>query len=243
MSQKISVTLTLDDKQQAKLAEVMDKMLLDPAVRATGARVTEHMAARFVFYEALAGQGQGGCSGCRAGIPENAVETPANPAVAHADVSLGSGPTPVEVEEVEEGVAEAEVEEEAVAEEAAAEEAVAIPAHLLDKDGRYKRPLAMEFFDDNPWDLDEGQQEMHTYYAMEGWVRCAIGVGGDTVQMYWNSDPNAQDLAPFPGGDGHGRTVVARTDVALGTIHLVPPQWGEYVDPRTLGDVGEWSPG
>jgi len=210
----VRLRVSLTDDERLVLDSVKGHLRSDMKVRSMGAPVTDQVALRFVLMVGL----DRVPTVLRGGRGQ---ETAVSPAVAE------SATPPLEPEETP---APAVVALEPEAE-------PPMPAELL---RTYKRPAHWEYYDDGEWELPPGQEELHAYYTAAGWIRCAAGMDGRTLQFYWTPNGAEQGLPPHPGRDDQNRMVLAQRAPEIGVAHLVPEDWGE--DRAATEAAAVWSP-
>ena len=227
---KLSVSVRLTPIHLGRLDEVVQELADDPSVQATGVTPTRHTAVRYILYEILGDEDWG---------TTEVVSFPGK---------KRNRPTLVVVEDDGEPAEEvtpapnADAPTSSASDTPAPEEPAGPPPEVLDDNGHYLRSAMLEYYDQDPWEFSEAQITVHQYYDENGWIRVAGTGEGRTVQFYWNPDPAAQDLAVCPSDDGYGHTVYPQFSPDLGCVHLIPTDWGEDIDPNTIGDIGHWSP-
>ncbi|MDF1699875.1 MAG: hypothetical protein P1V36_01765 [Planctomycetota bacterium] len=221
-SRRLKLEVGLSDDQEVALDSLVDSLKSDPRVQATAGRVTRQAALRYLIYEALAGR-----------LPsDETLEAEAK----------GLGETMLKRVDEHIPVVEAEVEETDDPDTAESEEWHPPPLPAV-----INRPVDFEYWDEGPWDFPDDQKAVHDYYTQHGWIRCIVGVNtaGDSIQFYWNQKSAEQGLTICAITDAHGRGLRAQRDEAVGTIHVISPDWGLHPDEANtdLGDAGMWMGG
>ena len=69
-----------------------------------------------------------------------------------------------------------------------------------------------------------GQSEVHTYYETHGWERWWGTAGRERLVFYWNRDPSAEELEPWPQQSPNGKRVMVQ-DTPWGVGHIIPHGW------------------
>ena len=223
--------ITLTEEQLQRLDEVVAWLKTQPTTRAIGVMPGREAALRWLVFHYLdsmgAAAGATGATGAAgaAGVttpPPNLEGVPGDP----VPEEVGGPKVEPEIEPEIEPKVEPEIEPELVG-------PFALPGHW-DK----WRPM------DEP---DRDQLPMHKWYTDQEWARYSAPMPtGRVIDVYWKDGLGVEGLpsgAGYPGDDGFGRKIMVQKAPGIGVAHLVPDDWGEPRDNRSLGDVGMWQPG
>lgn len=72
--------------------------------------------------------------------------------------------------------------------------------------------------------FDASQSEVHAYYEAHGWERWWGTAGRERLVFYWNRDPNADALDPWPGTSPNNKQVMVQS-TPWGDGHIIPHGW------------------
>tara|TARA_R100001224_G_C3967201_1_gene131230 strand:+ start:132 stop:722 length:591 start_codon:yes stop_codon:yes gene_type:complete len=93
----------------------------------------------------------------------------------------------------------------------------------LDAEGKIKPPEGWERWSPSEH-FDGSQSEVHAYYEAHGWERWWGSAGRERIVFYWNRDPNADALVPWPEASPNNKTVMVQS-TPWGEGHLIPHGW------------------
>ena len=72
--------------------------------------------------------------------------------------------------------------------------------------------------------IPQEQADVHTYYTNHGWERWWGTAGREQISFYWNRNPNADHLDPWPKKSSNNKTVKVQ-ETPWGEGHIVPHGW------------------
>ena len=93
----------------------------------------------------------------------------------------------------------------------------------LDHEGKIKPPDGWERWAPNER-FDGSQADVHAYYEAHGWERWWGSAGRERIVFYWNRDPNADALVPWPEASPNNKKVMVQS-TPWGEGHLIPHGW------------------
>ena len=93
----------------------------------------------------------------------------------------------------------------------------------LDHEGKIKPPDGWDRWSPNER-FDPSQAEVHAYYEAHGWERWWGTAGREQIVFYWNRDPNADALVPWPEASPNNKKVLVQS-TPWGEGHLIPHGW------------------
>ena len=93
----------------------------------------------------------------------------------------------------------------------------------LNSEGKIVPPDGWERW--SPNEVFSGTQtEVHAYYEAHGWQRWWGTAGRERIIFYWNPDPDADALTPWPEKSPNGKEVLVQS-TPWGEGHLIPHGW------------------
>ncbi len=98
-----------------------------------------------------------------------------------------------------------------------------VPTFDLDSKGLIKPPDGWERWSDNEM-VPQSQGDVHTYYTNHGWERWWGTSGRENISFYWNRNPDAEELSPWPNKGPNGGTIKKQT-TPWGEGHIIPHGW------------------
>ena len=72
--------------------------------------------------------------------------------------------------------------------------------------------------------FDGAQADVHTYYENHGWERWWGTAGRERLVFYWNRDPDADALEPWPEKSPNGKEIMVQ-NTPWGDGHIIPHGW------------------
>lgn len=93
----------------------------------------------------------------------------------------------------------------------------------LDEDGKILPPDGWERWSPSEH-FDGSQADVHAYYEAHGWERWWGTAGRERIVFYWNRDPDADTLVPWPEASPNNKKVMVQS-TPWGEGHLIPHGW------------------
>ena len=93
----------------------------------------------------------------------------------------------------------------------------------LNDEGKIKPPDGWERWSPSEH-FDASQSDVHTYYESHGWERWWGNAGRERLVFYWNRDPDAEALEPWPNASPTGKRIMVQA-TPWGEGHIIPHGW------------------
>lgn len=98
-----------------------------------------------------------------------------------------------------------------------------VPTYSLTSEGLIQPPDGWERWSPNEM-VPQEQGDVHTYYTKHGWERWWGTSGRERISFYWNRNPDAEELPPWPQKSPNGLLVKPQV-TPWGEGHIVPHGW------------------
>lgn len=97
------------------------------------------------------------------------------------------------------------------------------PTFELNSEGLIEPPNGWERWSKNEM-VPQEQADVHTYYTNHGWERWWGTSGKERISFYWNRNPDADHLDPWPRKSDNNKSVKVQ-ETPWGEGHIVPHGW------------------
>lgn len=97
------------------------------------------------------------------------------------------------------------------------------PTFELNSEGLIEPPNGWERWSKNEM-VPQEQADVHTYYTNHGWERWWGTSGKERISFYWNRNPDADHLDPWPKKSDNNKSVKVQ-ETPWGEGHIVPHGW------------------